>query len=79
MSVTEKNLLITDVLVKFCFIQYQDLLGLKMVFRPQFFKISRPSKAKTKNKTALTKAKTSENGLKASLKDYISVTFSIKV
>jgi len=55
--------------------------GLKtfLFFRPQFFKTSRPSKAKTK--TAFAKTRTSENGLnaglktKTGLKDYITDWF----
>jgi len=38
-----------------------------LVSRPQFFKTSRPSKAKTK-------IKTSKKGLKTGLKDYVTVS-----
>jgi len=45
-----------------------------LVLRPQFFKSLRPSKVKTKTKTALAKTKISKNGLKTKtgLKDYIT-------
>jgi len=59
MPVTEKHLIITCFLVKFCFIQ-------NPVLRPQFFKLLRPSKFKTK--TALAKT---------GLKDYITDSLQI--
>jgi len=47
-----------------------------LVLKPQFFKFLRPSKIKTKTKSALAKTKTSKYGLKTKtgLKNYITGT-----
>jgi len=76
-GIQKKTLIIIGFLVKFCFVQNYDFKifnskkGLKtfLVLRPQFFKSLRPSKVKTKSKTALakTKIKTSKHSLKGAL------------